>query len=113
MISNVVVERAFEGTGADEVIGLQVFALKHTEPDFDLIKPGGIGRQPEHLKVQVPVTGRFLLAQPAFELFGAWVVPLSKMKITVCTLRRTASAMICSCTKAWKSTKHLRCREVP
>src|SRR2546428_8693176 len=59
MISDVVVERAFEGTGADEVIGLQVFALKHTEPDFELIEPGGIGRQPEHLKVQLPVTGRF------------------------------------------------------
>ena len=41
MISDVVVERAFEGTGADKVIGLQVFALEHAEPDFELIEKGG------------------------------------------------------------------------
>ena len=62
MISDVVVERAFEGTGAGKMSGLHVFALEHTEPDFDLIEPGRIGRQPEHLKVEVPVTDCFLLA---------------------------------------------------
>ena len=45
VISDVLVERAFESTSAEKVIGLQVFALKHTEPDFELIEPGGIGRQ--------------------------------------------------------------------
>ena len=45
VISDVLVERAFESTSAEKVIGLQVFALKHTEPDFELIQPRGIGRQ--------------------------------------------------------------------
>jgi hypothetical protein len=51
------------------MIGLQMFTLQHTEPDFDLIQPGGIGRQPEDLKVQSLVTGQFLLTQSALELF--------------------------------------------
>ena len=52
-----------------KVIGLQMFALKQTEPDFDLIQPGGVGRQPEDLKVQLSFTGCFLLTEPTFELF--------------------------------------------
>ena len=56
--------------GTEKVIGLQMFALKHAEPNFDLIKPGGIGRQPEDLKVQLPFTGAFLFAEPPFELLG-------------------------------------------
>ena len=71
VISDELVERAFEVLRAEKVIGLQVFALKHTEPDFDLIKPGGIGRQPEHPKVQLPRTSAFLLTEPAFELLGS------------------------------------------
>jgi hypothetical protein len=65
------VERAFQVRGAEEVIGLQVFALEHTEPDFDLIQPGCIGRQPEHLKVQPSITSPLLCAEPAFELLGS------------------------------------------
>src|SRR2546430_11495922 len=70
VISDELVERAFEILRAEEVIGLQVFALQHTEPDFDLIEPGGIGRQPEHLKVESLLRGDFLLTEPAFELLG-------------------------------------------
>jgi len=70
VIRDVLAERAFESTGAEKVIGLQVFALQHTEPDFELIEPGGIGRQPEHLKVQSPFTRLFLLTEPPLELFG-------------------------------------------
>src|SRR5436305_12855737 len=54
---------------AGKVIGLQVFALKQTEPDFDLVQPGGVGRQPEDLEVKPPATGGFLLTQPAVEWF--------------------------------------------
>ena len=43
VISDELVERAFEVLRAEKVVGLQVFALKDTEPDFDLIKPGSIG----------------------------------------------------------------------
>src|SRR6266550_5226539 len=66
----VLAERGFEGMCCDKVIRLQMFALQHTEPDFDLIQPGGVGRQPEHLKVQPLFMRLFLLAEPAFELFG-------------------------------------------
>ncbi len=69
-IGDVVIERGLQGSGTDKVIGLQVFALQDTEPDFELIEPGGIGRQPEHLKVQSPITDTFLLTEPAFQLFG-------------------------------------------
>jgi hypothetical protein len=41
VIGDELMERAFEIIGAEKVIGLQVFALKHTKPNFDLIKPGG------------------------------------------------------------------------
>lgn len=71
VISDERVERAFEVLRAEKVIGLQVFALKHTEPNFELIKPGRIGRQPEHLKVQPPGTSAFLLTEPTFELLGS------------------------------------------
>lgn len=41
VIGDELVERAFEILGAEKVIGLQVFALQHTEPNFDLIEKGG------------------------------------------------------------------------
>ncbi len=44
VVSDVVAERRFQSGRTDKVIGLQVFALKYAEPDFDLIQPGGIGR---------------------------------------------------------------------
>jgi hypothetical protein len=36
------------------VIGLQTLTLEQTEPNFNLIEPGGVGRQPEDLH-----SGRF------------------------------------------------------
>src|SRR5450755_1716919 len=53
------------------MIGLQMFALQQTEPDFDLIEPRRIGRQPVNLEMQLPFTCLFLGAQPAFELLGS------------------------------------------
>src|SRR5258708_36791274 len=47
-----------------------MFALEEAEPDFDLIQPGRIGRQPMDLEVQLLFTDAFLFAEPAFELFG-------------------------------------------
>ena len=70
VIRDVLVKRAFEIAGAEKVIGLQVLAQKQTKPDFELIEPGGIGRQPEDLKVQLLFACAFLLTEPAFELFG-------------------------------------------
>lgn len=71
MMGDELVERAFEILCAKKVIGLQVFALKYTEPDFDLIQPGRIGGQPEHPKMQSLATGAFLLTEPSFELLGS------------------------------------------
>ena len=50
-------------------MGLQVCALKQTEPDCDLVHPRGVGRQPADLEVESPATGGWLLTQPAVELF--------------------------------------------
>ncbi len=55
---------------AGKVIRLQMFALQPTPPDFDLIQPRCVGRQPVHLKVQAPFTRLFLLTEPPRELFG-------------------------------------------
>ena len=52
------------------MIGLQTLPLEQTEPDFDLIQPGGIDRQPEDLKTQLSVTRLFLLTEPSLQLFG-------------------------------------------
>ena len=70
VIGDIRSERGFEGMRAGKVIRLQMFALQHTEPDFDLIQPRCVGRQPEHLKVQSPFTRLFLLTEPPLELFG-------------------------------------------
>src|SRR5436309_13732477 len=70
VIGDILSERGFEGIRAGKVIRLQMFALQHTEPDFDLIQPGCVGRQPVHLKVQPPFTRLFLLTEPPLELFG-------------------------------------------
>ncbi len=70
VIGDVLAESGFESSGRDKVIGLQTFALQQTEPNFDLIEPGGVGRQPIHLEAQPSITGLFLLMEPAFELFG-------------------------------------------
>src|ERR1700674_4566183 len=48
-----------------------MFALEEAEPDFDLIEPGRIGRQPMDLEVQPSITWVFLLQEPGFELFGS------------------------------------------
>lgn len=69
-ISDVLIERSFQSIGTEEVIGLQMFALQEAEPDFNLIEPGRIGRQPMHLKVQVLGTAAFLLLEPVFQLLG-------------------------------------------
>src|SRR5258708_7519168 len=70
VIGDVVVESGFQSRRRDEVVGLQTFALEQTDPDFDLIQPGGIGRQPEHLEAQPSFTHLLLLTEPAFKLFG-------------------------------------------
>src|SRR5258707_2146890 len=70
VISDVFLQRSFESIGTEKVIGLQVFALQETEPDFDLIQPGGVGGQPMDLKMGPSVTHLFLLLEPAFELLG-------------------------------------------
>ena len=68
VVGDKLADRLLQVLRTDKVIGLQQFALQKTKPDFDLIEPRGIGRQPEHLEVQSPFTGLFLLPQPAFEL---------------------------------------------
>src|SRR6266851_5436264 len=70
VIGDILAERGFEGICRDKVIRLQMFALQQTEPDFDLIQPRRVGRQPVHLKVQPPCTRLLLLTEPPRELFG-------------------------------------------
>src|SRR5439155_3251421 len=43
---------------ATEMVGLEEFALQQTEPNFDLIEPGGIGRQPIELYPQFSIQHR-------------------------------------------------------
>ncbi len=51
------------------MMGLQAFALQDAEPNFDLIEPGGVGRQPADLEVEWRLERGLELLQPAFQLF--------------------------------------------
>lgn len=82
-INDRVTERSFQNIHTENVIELQMFVLDQS--DRILIDPDGIGRQPMGLEVQSAFTRLFLFLEPAFELFGACVVPLSRMEITICT----------------------------
>ncbi len=68
VISDVLIKRSLQSISTGKVIGLQMFTLQQTEPDFNLIEPGSIGRQPMHLEVQVRGTLAFLFAEPVFQL---------------------------------------------
>src|SRR5260370_3094795 len=70
VIGDILAERGLEGMRAGKVIRLQMFALQPTPPDFELIQPRCVGRQPVHLKVQAPFTRLLLLTEPPRELFG-------------------------------------------
>ncbi len=52
------------------MIGLQEFALQHTQLDFHLIEPGGIRRQPVHLEGHPPVLRLCGRSQPRLQPFG-------------------------------------------
>src|SRR5258708_30217719 len=70
VIGDILAERGFEGMRAGKVSRLQMFALQPTPPDFELIQPRCVGRQPVHPKVQTPFTRLLLLTEPPRELFG-------------------------------------------
>lgn len=53
-----------------EMVGLEEFALQQTEPNFDLIEPRGIGRQPIELHRQFYIQRRRSFLDPARELLG-------------------------------------------
>ena len=44
--------------------------MQYAEPNFNLIKPGRIGRQPMHLELKWPLMRTLLFSKPGFELFG-------------------------------------------
>ncbi len=52
------------------MVGLQTLALQNAEPNFDLIEPGRVGRQPVDLEVQTEATDACLRLEPVFQLFG-------------------------------------------
>lgn len=52
------------------MIGCKQLPLQDTEPDFDLIKPRGVGGQPIDLNGKGPALFHPLLFQPAFQLLG-------------------------------------------
>jgi hypothetical protein len=59
----------FQVLDTDKVIGLKQLALQDLEPDLQLIKPGGIGRQPTDVKRELTLHHCWLFLQPAFQLF--------------------------------------------
>ncbi len=55
----------------DKVIVLEQLALQDTEPNLKLIEPGGVRRQPIHVKRELTLHHHGLLVQPAFQLLGS------------------------------------------
>jgi hypothetical protein len=58
----------FQVLDTDKVIGLKQLALQDTEPDLQLIEPGGIRRQPTDVKRELTLHHCWLFLQPAFQL---------------------------------------------
>lgn len=50
--------------------GLEKFALQHTEPDLDLIQPGGVSGQPVQLHHQLSLRCPRQFLNPLWELLG-------------------------------------------
>lgn len=58
------------------MVRLQTLPLEEAKPDLDLIEPGSIGRQPQHLKMQTKIAHATQLLEPAFELPGGMRRPI-------------------------------------
>ncbi len=56
---------------AGKMVRLQEFALEQAQPDFDLVQPGGIGRQPIELYRQFFIRPRRQFLNKAGELLGS------------------------------------------
>src|SRR5260370_27849788 len=52
----------------DKMIGLQKLALQDTKPDFELIQPGSVRRQPKHMKGELTLSHYRQFPQPALQL---------------------------------------------
>ena len=74
--NNKVVNGEFQLIQAAEMVGLQEFALQQTEPDFQLIEPGGIDRQPIELDREFSLHDGRQLLDPACELLGSMGRPV-------------------------------------
>src|SRR5712691_12872205 len=55
---------------AGKMLGLQEFALQQTEPNFNLIEPGGVHRKTIELHRQFSLRSRRQVVDKAGELFG-------------------------------------------
>ena len=55
---------------AEKMVRLQEFALEQAKPDFDLVQPGGIGREPRELYRQFSIRCRFKFLNIARQLLG-------------------------------------------
>src|SRR6266496_1022921 len=68
--SNKVMNGLLKLIQAAEMVRLQEFALKQTEPDLQLVEPRGVGRQPRELHRQFSLRHRRQFLDPAWELLG-------------------------------------------
>jgi Pyridoxamine 5'-phosphate oxidase len=70
VVANKVLDGLLKLIEAGKMLGLQKFALQQAEPNFDLIKPGGIGRQPIELHREFAIRPRSQFLDPEGELLG-------------------------------------------
>src|SRR6266566_7589576 len=70
VVSNEVQNGLLKLIQAAEMVRLQEFALKQTEPDLQLVEPRGVGRQPRELHHQFSLRHRRQFLDPAWELLG-------------------------------------------
>lgn len=94
---------------ASEMVGLQELALENTKPDFNLIQPGSIDRQPIELHRQLSMRFRRQFGGPTWELLGCMGGTIIKDESYGSrTPRWCASATMIVSKKARKSMKRLR-----
>src|SRR6266849_2871501 len=70
VVANKVLDGLLKLIETGKMLWLQKFALQQAEPNFDLIKPGGIGRQPIELHREFAIRPASQFLDPEWELLG-------------------------------------------
>ncbi len=70
VVSNEVKHCLLQLGETSKMVGVEELTLEKTEPDLDLIEPGGVFREPVHLQSNLPIWNRVQFLLPRSQLDG-------------------------------------------